>query len=82
MEDAMLQTNILNPLTWGNLIVLAVNLMSLMEDLPATFHSIIVDMVSMTGIIPAWSVWVVETLILAAIIFAVIEMLQGNAGGA
>ena len=81
MQAALLQTNLLNPLTWGNLIVLAVNFMSLLADLPMTFHALITDMVVMTVIIPAWTVWVVEGVILASIIFAVISLLRGSSGG-
>lgn len=81
MQAALMQTNLLNPLTWGNLIVLAVNFMSLLADLPMTFHTLITDMVEMTVIIPAWTVWVVESVILASIIFAVVSLLRGSSGG-
>lgn len=81
MQAALLNTNVLNPLTWGNLIVLAVNFMSLLTDLPMTFLTLLTDMVAMTVIIPAWAAWVIESIILASIIFGVISLLRGSSGG-
>lgn len=81
MQAALLNTNVLNPLTWGNLIVLAVNFMSLLTDLPMTFHTIVTNMVAMTVIIPAWAVWVVESIIFASIVFGIISLLKGSSGG-
>lgn len=81
IESSITNINILNPLTWGNVINIAINIMLLMTDLPGVFHAMLTDMVLMTGILPAWSAWLVEAAILIIIIFSIIELLQGSGSG-
>lgn len=73
---AIENTNILNPLTWGNVVTLVISVFLLVFDLPALFHSIMTDAVMMTPIIPAWSVWVIEGAILITVVFAVLGALN------
>ena len=76
MRRSIENTNILNPLTWGNVVTLMISVFLLVFDLPGLFHTLMTDAVMMTPIIPEWSVWVIEGAILIILVFAVLGALN------
>jgi hypothetical protein len=73
-------TNLINPLTWGNLIGIAGSVVAIMANVPGVFVTFTSDIVSSTTFIPAWVIGFVEALILGIIVFAAINFLIGTGG--
>ena len=78
LQANLVSINMLNPITWNNIILLVLNFFSVLFELPATFHSIIGSMVHMTGFLPEWTVYFIEGSALLIIVFGALSALKGG----
>lgn len=76
MQEAIMNTQVLNPLTWGNVVSLVVNFFAILFELPGLLHQIITDMVMTTSFLPGWVIWLVEGLVLTTIVFGAIAAIN------
>lgn len=76
IQYAIQNTNVLNPLTWGNVVTLVINIFSIMFDLPGVFHSLLTDMVTASVILPPMTVWVIEAAVLILMVFGAIAAIN------
>jgi hypothetical protein len=78
MQTAISNVNWWNPLTWGNVIILPVEFLALTVCIPGIFQSTLTSMVSASLIIPKWTVWLIESIVLCMLIFGVLRLLTGS----
>jgi len=80
LEQAVTKVNVLNPLTWGNVVSVIINVVLIMADVPGMFNGVITDMVAYSGFMPEWVIPFVEGAILLVVIFAGLKMLTSGGG--
>jgi len=68
---------VLNPLTWGNLVGLAVDMFSVLFELPGMIHGITVDASTMAGL-PGWLPLFAEGIILIVLVFGAFRAMRGG----
>jgi len=76
MRSKLLNFQVLNPLTWGNVVTLVIDIFSIIFDLPTIIHNLITDMVTISGFLPSWTVWLVEGVIFIIVIFAALKAIN------
>ena len=69
IQTAISNTQVLNPLTWGNVVTLVINVFAVIFEIPGIVHTLITDMVMMSGFIPTWVIWLVEAAVLIMVVF-------------
>lgn len=78
MQTAMTNIKWYDPLTWGNTLLLVSNLIGIIVSLPGMFQSIITDAVTSTAILPSWSTWFIEGMVLTVIMFAGVNLIRSS----
>jgi len=78
IQASIQNINALNPLTWGNVAIFVVNIFAIMFDIPGVFHLIITEMINMTGFLPTWVAFYIESAILLIMIFSAIDAVRNS----
>lgn len=76
IQSAIQNTNLLNPLDWGNVVIMVINIFSILFDLPGLFHQLLTDMVAASVILPPMTVWLIEAVILVAMVFGALAAIN------
>lgn len=76
IQEAIQNTNLLNPLDWGNVVILVINIFSILFDLPGIFHSLVVNIVAASVILPPMTVWLIEGAVLVLMVFGAIAAIN------
>jgi hypothetical protein len=80
INDYFANTNLLNPLTWGNLIGVAGSVVAIMASIPGIFVAFTSSAVTSMPFIPGWVVGFVSAFVLGIIVFAALKFLIGSGG--
>lgn len=75
MQETIQRIDISNPFTWYNIVPFVVNIFLIIINLPATFHTITVSIVTDTLFLPAWTTWLIEGAVLITLVFAIVSTL-------
>lgn len=77
MRESIESFQLSDPLTWGNLVGLGINLFSILFDLPGMIHGMAVDVSTMVGL-PAFFPYIIETIALVILVFGAYRALRGG----
>lgn len=77
MRESIESFSLSDPLTWGNLVGLGINLFSILFELPGMIHGMAVDASTMVGL-PAFFPYIVETIALVILVFGAYRALRGG----
>jgi len=76
IHEKMTKLNGLNPLTWGNVVVIVVNIFLVFLSIPSLFHTIIADTLIFTGILPSWFAYTLEGALLIVVLIGVLNAIN------
>lgn len=68
---------ITNPLTWGNLVGLGIDMFKVLFTIPGMVHGIVVDIVTLVNL-PGWFASIVEGVVLIIFVFGAYTALRGG----
>lgn len=77
MQLNLVNIQVLNPITWNNIILLVINFFSVLLELPAMFNAIVVSMVTQL-MLPAWVAYFIEGMVLLIVVFGALSALKGG----
>jgi len=77
IQNNIAEFEVANPLTWGNLVGLGINMFSVLWAVPDMIHRIAVDMAGLVGL-PGWVAPIIEGIALAIFVFGAYRALKGG----
>jgi hypothetical protein len=78
LQTSLTNIQVLNPITWNNIILLVINFFSVLFELPFMFNAIVYSMVTMTGFLPSFTVYIIEGAVLLIVVFGALQALKGG----
>ena len=78
LQTSLTNIQILNPLTWNNIILVVLNFFSVLFELPFMFHAIVASMVDTVAFLPAFTTYIIEGAVLLIVVFGALSALKGG----
>lgn len=77
IQQSIQDFEVLNPLTWGNVVGLAISMFSILFEVPGIIHGIMTDVVTLIGL-PGWFAGIVEGSLTIIFVFGAYNALRGS----
>lgn len=78
LQQSLVNIQVLNPITWNNVILLVLNFFSILFEIPGMIHVLVTDMIVSTGFLPAWVAFFAEGSALLLMVFGALAALKGG----